>query len=67
MTQPGLSRAAWHKSSYSNANGECVEIARNLPGVVAIRDSKQPAGAVLLVSPGEWQAFLADVNEGRRG
>ena len=41
MTSQGvdLSRAAWQKSSYSGSNGgQCVEVARNLPGVVAVRD-----------------------------
>ena len=27
-----LSHAAWHKSSYSNNGGACVEVATNLPG-----------------------------------
>ena len=39
-----LTRALWRKSSYSSGNGgNCVEIAVNLPGVVAVRDSKDPA------------------------
>ncbi len=36
-----LTGATWRKSSYSSANGgNCVEVARNLPGAVAVRDSK---------------------------
>ena len=58
MTEIDLSRAEWHKSSYSSQDGNCVEVARNLPGIVAIRDSKNPDGAVLMV-PGEaWRAFI---------
>ena len=33
-----LSHAAWRKSSYSNNGGACVEVATNLPGLVAVRD-----------------------------
>ena len=45
MTEIDLSRAEWHKSSYSSQSGNCVEVARNLPGLVAVRDSKEPDGA----------------------
>lgn len=58
MAQVDLSRAAWHKSSRSGQNGECVEVARNLPGVVAVRDSKHPDGPVLVVTRQAWEAFL---------
>ena len=54
--------AVFRKSSYSGGNGGgCVEIASNLPGVIAVRDSKDPGGPALLFSPGEWKAFLAGV------
>ena len=46
-----LSRAIWRKASLSNHNGGCVEIAANLPGVVAVRDSKRPDAGALLSSP----------------
>jgi len=58
MTSIDLSRAEWHKSSYSSQDGNCVEVASNLPGVVAVRDSKNPDGSVLVVTREEWQKFL---------
>ncbi len=58
MSEIDLSRAVWQKSSYSGQDGNCVEVARNLPGLVAIRDSKSPNGPNLLLSPETWQAFL---------
>lgn len=48
---------AWRKSSYSSGQGECVEVATSLPGVVAVSDSKNPHGPVLTVSTGEWARF----------
>jgi hypothetical protein len=60
-----LNRALWRKSSYSGGNGgNCVEVARNLPGVVAVRDSKNPAGPALTFTPDEWRAFLAGARDG---
>jgi Domain of unknown function (DUF397) len=53
-----LSRAQWKKSSYSGNSGNCVEVA-DLGQAVAIRDSKDPKGAVLVVSREEWVSFLA--------
>jgi hypothetical protein len=59
---PDLSTAVWRKSSYSNnAGGECVEVADGLPGVVAIRDSKDPHGPALVFPAGAWSAFIAAV------
>jgi hypothetical protein len=61
-----LSRAQWRKSSYSTgSNGGCVEIAANIPGIIAIRDSKNPAGGALVVRAAVFGSFLAEVTDGR--
>ena len=62
-----LSLAEWHKSSYSSQNGNCVEVATNLLGVVALRDSKDPEGPVLIFTPRECAAFLGGVRDGEFG
>jgi hypothetical protein len=67
MTQIDLSRADWHKSSYSSQDGNCVEVACNLPGVVAIRDSKNPDGPKLIVSLDEWRTLVDGVRQGQFG
>jgi hypothetical protein len=64
MPTPDLSRARWHTSSHSGGQGQCVEVAVLDDGQVAVRDSKQPTGAVLLFTPGEWTAFLAGAKGG---
>ncbi|MFE9486260.1 DUF397 domain-containing protein [Streptomyces sp. NPDC006641] len=47
------------KSSYSSGNGECVEVARNIPRTVAVRDSKRPDGPLLVLAPAAWDTFTA--------
>ena len=43
-----LTDAVWRVSSYTGTNGgNCVEVAANLPGVVAVRDSKDREGPAL--------------------
>jgi len=59
-----LAGAQWRKSSYSGGSGgNCVEVATNLPGVVAIRDSKNPGAPALLLTPAQWRTFTADLRE----
>ena len=64
MGELDLTRAQWCKSSYSSANGACVEVAQNLPEIVAIRDSKNPDGPKLLISPADWKTFLSGLRAG---
>lgn len=52
-----LNRAQWKKSSYSGNTGNCVEVA-DLGAAVAVRDSKDPSGAVLVLAHDEWREFV---------
>jgi Domain of unknown function (DUF397) len=58
MNEIDLSRAEWHKSSYSSQDGNCVEVATDMTGTVAVRDSKDPQGPALAVSSHDWQVFV---------
>jgi Domain of unknown function (DUF397) len=52
----------WRKSSYSgNGGSDCVEAATNLPGIVAVRDSKDRGGAKLTVGDQTWSAFIQGI------
>ncbi|AJZ82822.1 MULTISPECIES: DUF397 domain-containing protein [Streptomyces] len=48
---------AFRKSSHSDPERECVEVATNVPNTVAVRDSKDPEGPVLRFTPAAWAAF----------
>ena len=52
---------AWHKSSHSQTGGNCVEVA-DAGAAIAVRDSKDPAGAVLTVTPTAWATFTEAVH-----
>jgi hypothetical protein len=62
-----LTGAAWRKSARSGAQGQCVEVALNLPGIVAVRDSKDPDGPSLVFTDREWRAFVGGVADGEFG
>jgi len=54
----------WRKSSYSGQGNTCVEVAANTPGVVAVRDSKDPTGPKLAFTSSEWRSFATRVKMG---
>jgi hypothetical protein len=62
MVALDLPDAVWRKSRHSAANG-CVEVAM-IGDVVAVRDSKDPSGSVLVFHPHEWSAFVSGVKDG---
>jgi len=54
----------WRKSSYSGGtSAECLEVSDNLPGLVPVRDSKNPAGGVLVFGAAAWSCFVAAARE----
>jgi hypothetical protein len=53
---------SWHKAAASNS-GNCVEVG-TYDGSVLIRDSADPSGVVLSLSPRAWSAFLASARTG---
>jgi hypothetical protein len=54
----------WRKSSYSGNGGNCVEVASNRTGVVAVRDSKDKTGPALGFPPEAWSEFLQRIKLG---
>ncbi|GAA1937761.1 DUF397 domain-containing protein [Kitasatospora viridis] len=50
----------WRTSSYSSANGQCIEVA-TAAGAVATRDSKDPDGPALTFPAVEWLGFIENV------
>lgn len=54
---PDLSHAEWRKSTKSQDNGGCVEVA-DLQRHVAVRDAKNPNGAALVFTAAQWDAFI---------
>ncbi|MEO3854154.1 DUF397 domain-containing protein [Acrocarpospora sp. B8E8] len=55
--------ASWHKSSLSGDGASCVEVAIT-DDVIAVRDTKNRAGGMLVFRPDEWEAFIGGVRLG---
>jgi hypothetical protein len=47
-----------HLVKMGNPQGNCVEVARNIPGAVAVRDSKDPHGPILRFARDEWARLI---------
>jgi hypothetical protein len=60
--QMDLSTVRWQKSPDSGVNG-CVEVGF-VDGQIAVRDSKDRQGPVLIFTPHEWETFLAWARNG---
>jgi hypothetical protein len=54
---------AWQKATRSISNGACVEVAP-ANDMIAVRDSKNPNGAILFYTMDEWSAFVDGVKKG---
>ncbi|GII64406.1 hypothetical protein Skr01_44910 [Sphaerisporangium krabiense] len=59
-----LRRAQWRKSTFSGPEDNCVEVASNLSGIRAVRDSKNPTGPALVFSSSAWTMFLTGITDG---
>ncbi|MEV7021779.1 DUF397 domain-containing protein [Kitasatospora sp. NPDC093558] len=67
MQHIDLSDAQWRKSTYSGQGGDCIEVASSVPGLLPIRDSKDPHGPALIFPAEAWRSFVAAVQAGEFG
>jgi hypothetical protein len=63
VDEQGFSSRLWRKSSYSGGGGECIEVGGKLPGLIAVRDSKNPNGPVLTFALAEWVTFMNQLKD----
>ncbi len=64
MPAAELPAAAWRKSSASNSQGACVELAELASGEFAVRNSRNPGGPALIYTRAEIEALIAGVKMG---
>lgn len=62
--RPDMTSVTWRASSHSNNTDICVEVAGLSGGGRAVRDSKDPRGAVLMFTAAEWTAFVGGIRDG---
>jgi hypothetical protein len=67
VSTPELSSAIWRKSTRSNGQANCVEVADLHSGHRAVRDSKNPTGPALIVTPTAWATFTSALRTGEFG
>jgi hypothetical protein len=61
--QRELTGAVWRKSSRSGSGDQCVEVAPLTRTLRAVRDSKDPAGPALVLTPAAWRGLLDAIKE----
>ena len=54
----------WRKSTWSIANGQCLEAAILADGTLGVRDSTDNAGTIARFAKGEWHTFIKDIKNG---
>ncbi|MBO1414274.1 Scr1 family TA system antitoxin-like transcriptional regulator [Streptomyces sp. FH025] len=59
--------ASWLKSSYSSGGGNCIEVAPGHPGILPVRDSKDPHGPQLTFGMDAWHSFITGIKSGDFG
>jgi Domain of unknown function (DUF397) len=62
--ESSLPGAQWRKAKASGSQGGCVEVATNLPGIVAVRDTKDRDKSPHVYTDHEWRCFLDGVRNG---
>ncbi|MES5821513.1 DUF397 domain-containing protein [Streptomyces sp. RG80] len=62
LSSPVLAEAIWRVSSYSGGQGECVEVASNIPTLIPVRDSKRPTGPAIAFTSHAWHTFIAHLS-----
>jgi hypothetical protein len=65
MISDRLSQANWRKSTITQANGSCVELATDGETWGAVRDSKQPNGGQLVFANSSFRTFIGVVKSGQ--
>ncbi|MEV4746934.1 DUF397 domain-containing protein [Streptosporangium sp. NPDC049248] len=64
MNKIDLPDVAWYKSSQSDGQNNCVEVAMLAQRYVAVRDSKDKNGPALIFAAGQWETFIGSVKGG---
>ncbi|MFJ6620121.1 DUF397 domain-containing protein [Kitasatospora sp. NPDC091335] len=64
MKTTDLTEAVWFKSSRSNAQSACVEVAFLNNGIIPVRDSKDPEGPALAFPTDAWASFVTAIKTG---
>lgn len=59
-----LDRTTWQKSSFSNDQGQCVEVAALSDGTIAVRNSNAPDLGAVFFTRAEMSAWIQGCKAG---